>query len=434
MALPVPKLRLPRAKRAHRSYLILNTWLIRSVLEASAIGFLFFLSIFFINEILLNARRLIEAGIPMLKVAQIMLYFLPLSIPLDIPFGMLIGVLMTVGDMASNREMLVLRSSGVSYARIFAPFLLLALFFGGVAFYFDNVVIPKATQRASNIAADFLYSHPEVKLKPFSAIEFPGGMATLVNGEIREDGSLDDVLIDTKGSDGGRLILFAKKGALSGDATRRQSLVALDDVIGLRIQEQNPTTLWWFASDKMKRRITGPDSLLPFDPGNPQVLNFSELKGLYERGESDYQSKLKESRRELYEFSTLFFTSFEKHGIEAWEKPAVASRYEFFKEYGIYAEKVHNFYLGEWHKRFAIPWSTFLFIACSFPIAMRSRKNGRIRGFGLGLMFATIYWFQIWGGTAAIIFAEAPPFISIWAGNIVLGVLAIVLILRRHRS
>jgi lipopolysaccharide export system permease protein len=87
-------------------------------------------------------------------------------------------------------------------------------------------------------------------------------------------------------------------------------------------------------------------------------------------------------------------------------------------------------YEVEIHKKYAIPFACliFLFVGCPLGIISRGGNFGISAAFTLG--FYIFYWACLIGGEKLADRGIISPFLSMWAGNIIVGVLGIILTIR----
>jgi len=109
-------------------------YIAREVLLAFAISFLFFFFIFFLNQILLLAEELLKRKAPPEEVLLLLLYSVPAILALTAPFASLLGLLLSVGRLAGDREILAAQAGGIRHFTLFLPALLLGALFTPVLF------------------------------------------------------------------------------------------------------------------------------------------------------------------------------------------------------------------------------------------------------------------------------------------------------------
>jgi lipopolysaccharide export system permease protein len=86
--------------------------------------------------------------------------------------------------------------------------------------------------------------------------------------------------------------------------------------------------------------------------------------------------------------------------------------------------------LIELHKKFSIPFACFALGILAVPLGIQSESAKRSTGLGLGMVFFLIYYIMLSAGS---VFGETgvyPPMVGMWVPNIVLGGLGLFLLIR----
>jgi len=94
-------------------------------------------------------RKVVESGLPLTIAMDVFLLKLPYFIYLAFPMSTLLAALMSYGRFSSDSELIALRSCGVSVYRLVLPALILSLIVTGIAFLFDEKVVPAANYQAA---------------------------------------------------------------------------------------------------------------------------------------------------------------------------------------------------------------------------------------------------------------------------------------------
>ena len=82
-----------------------------------------------------------------------------------LPISVLLASLMTFGNLSESMELVAIKSSGISLLRFMRPLLILVLFICGLAFLFNNYIIPKANLKFYTMLSDVRVSKPAFDLK-----------------------------------------------------------------------------------------------------------------------------------------------------------------------------------------------------------------------------------------------------------------------------
>ncbi len=94
-------------------------------------------------------RKIVETGLPIAIASQVFLLNLPAFIVLAFPMSTLLSALMTYSRLASDSELIALRSSGVSIYRLVLPAVVLSFVVTGITFFFNEQLVPIANYQAT---------------------------------------------------------------------------------------------------------------------------------------------------------------------------------------------------------------------------------------------------------------------------------------------
>ena len=127
---------------------ILYRYLIKEVLK----HFVFVLSavtvVYLAIDFFENIDRFMEAGLPISRSLRFFQLKLPLILVQVTPLGVLLAILITLGLMNKNNEIIVLKSSGMSVYHLLKPILTLGLAFTILYFILAEVVVPITISKA----------------------------------------------------------------------------------------------------------------------------------------------------------------------------------------------------------------------------------------------------------------------------------------------
>ncbi|MCH8025063.1 MAG: LptF/LptG family permease, partial [Candidatus Marinimicrobia bacterium] len=93
-----------------------------------------------------------------------------------------------------------------------------------------------------------------------------------------------------------------------------------------------------------------------------------------------------------------------------------------------------NRYKVEIYKKFAIPFACIAFIIVGAPIGIRARRGGFAVASALSLGFFVIYWALLIAGEELADRALVPPFLAMWAANILLTIIGLLMIWQIHNE
>ncbi|HOQ49435.1 MAG TPA: LptF/LptG family permease, partial [Candidatus Kapabacteria bacterium] len=99
-----------------------------------------------------------------------------------------------------------------------------------------------------------------------------------------------------------------------------------------------------------------------------------------------------------------------------------------------YAERDYtlraNQYLVEIYKKYAIPFACFVFVFVGCPLGIIARRGNFGISASISLGFYIFYWACLIGGEKLADRGFIEPWLAMWAGNIIIGIVGILLTLR----
>lgn len=365
---------------------ILIRYVSREYLFSFGISFLFFVAIFFVNQILYLARDRLSQNVSLLDTLRLILYALPAIVALSFPFGSLLGILMTAGKLSADREIMAMRASGVGLHWLFVPLMVLGLGLSGISFGVNDYLLPLGTLRYTTLYQELLFANSELALSPFSVNQYE--RTTIVTGDVKDGMFLNTLLMDTT-EDGRSRIINAGSGQIVRNARQ-------DGVISLELHQVH---------------------ILERDPRRPE--HFSTL----DADTMTYSILLREINAALRNPGPR-----EMSILDLWD--LIEERRQILFDRGIGSDtmidRTLQIYWIEFWKKIAIPLACLTFIVLGFPIALGAKHNGRAVGFGIGVLLSVIYWGMLIGAeTLGVRYLSLPPGFIILFPNLVMVVIGL---------
>ena len=155
---------------------ILDRYVIREIIPPFLIALLVFTFILIIPFIIELAEQMIAKGVPWATLLQLMGTLLPGVAALTIPMALLIGILVAMGRLSADREVVVMMACGVSPYRLLQPVLFLGVICWGVASWVMLEAMPNANQTFREISNKIVMDRAEGEVRPRIFFEdFPLG-------------------------------------------------------------------------------------------------------------------------------------------------------------------------------------------------------------------------------------------------------------------
>jgi len=353
---------------------VLTRYLVRELLLYFSVAFLFFFTIFFVNQILLIAENILRQGAPVWDVVKLMTYSLPFIVAQSSPFATLVGFLMCLGRFMSDNEIIIFRASGFSYAHILTPVLVMGLAISIASFFVNDYLLPLGTIRYNRLRRMILSSNPAVALDSHSVKRL--NTATLVTGDVSDTKVSDLVIIDT-GSDGKTRIISAGESELK--SVRKEGVLM---------------------------QLTMTDALSLFLGAN----SFSD----YDRLSSDAVT--------FNLFESAFFSDGGSTSPREMTSYDLGRALRDMKKNADTDKRTLNNYTLEYNKKFSLPFGSLFFALLALPLAfLFGRQNGQTIGMIVGIIISFLYWTMMILGQYASSRNGFNGFWSMWIPNIVTG-------------
>ncbi len=180
--------------------------------------------------------ELIGKGLGIWMIVQLLLYMSATLVPMALPLGILLASIMTFGNMGENFELVAIKASGISLLRFMRPLLLLIAGIGGMAFLFNNDVIPVANLKALSLLYDLRNSKPTFNIKPGQFNSDIKDYSIRVGSKGSDGRSIYDIIIynETSGR-GNDNVVLAHKGEMKSTPDKQYLIFSLED--GWRYEE-----------------------------------------------------------------------------------------------------------------------------------------------------------------------------------------------------
>ena len=126
---------------------------------------------------------------------ELIFYFSMNMAPVAMPLAVLLSALMTFGTMGEHHELTAIKSAGIALPRILRPVFFLVVVLSIGAFFFNNIVVPKANLKAYSLLWDIRQKKPTMNFKEGAFYNGLPGYSIKINKKLADGKSLRDVMI-----------------------------------------------------------------------------------------------------------------------------------------------------------------------------------------------------------------------------------------------
>jgi lipopolysaccharide export system permease protein len=116
-------------------------------------------------------------------------------VPLALPLAVLLSSIMTFGNLGETFELVAIKSAGIGLLRFTRPLFIISILLAGLAFMFNNYVIPVANLKMRTLHTDIVNKKPAFDLKEGVFYTTIPGYAIKVGKKLQDDSTLVDVII-----------------------------------------------------------------------------------------------------------------------------------------------------------------------------------------------------------------------------------------------
>jgi len=388
-------------------------YLIRELLLAFIVCFLFFFFIFFINQILLMAGQILSKRVPFYQVVLLLIYSMPSIIAMASPFACLTGTLITIGRFTSDNEILVILSSGLSRLSIFIPALAVGLIISLFSFFANDILLPAGTAQFIRLYRRILFSAPALEIESNSIKRFRD--TVIITGPV-SDNTIRDILILDRTVSGERRTIIAEMAELE-DLGEGTISIKLSDAFVQSRRENLRTNYDYASAQTLRYLISEEDIAEALTSVGPREMSSYDLRqeiinketALADTMELEYLAagrnafNLETALREGDRASSNIFVS-------GWEHNMFAIR-ELINDRSL------SIYRLEYYKKFSIPFGALSFVLVAVSIGLMANKGGQTVGFIIGICISALYWGLLLIGQELGTRLDYSPFWAMWFPN-----------------
>lgn len=364
---------------------ITDRYILREIVPPFFLGLFVFTFLLMIPPIMEVAEDLIAKGVDTLTVLKIMGTLIPQGLGITIPMALLLGVLMGLGRLSTDRETVALQACGVSIFRMLVPLIVIGVAAAVVTCYVLVVALPDANQAFREITFRTVANRAEGEVKPRIFYEdFPNVMLYVREVSATGEGWRDVFLADMRQSDQPH-IYVAAQGQVLLDREERRVDIVLRGGTGHQVNPDDPDS---YELHQFEEAVIGLDPETVFPRTGPQ-RGYPEL--------TIPQLQQEATRMRELEISP--------------HRPIM-----------------------EIHRKFSIPIACLVFALIGLGLGVTSRKDGKLASFALGIGVIFSYYVIMYGAEAMAKGALVSPHLAMWLPNIVLGIFGLSLLVWRSGS
>jgi lipopolysaccharide export system permease protein len=216
----------PRLATAMR---LLDRYFLKEVGTSTASALLLFVFVLLVGNVLRDLLGLLTAGrVTIGLFFQLLFLLVPYVVAYALPLGFLTGILLGLGRLSAQNEVLVCKSAGISLLRLSRPLLLLAVLGVGLTAAFNLLYGPSNRTAYKNMLVDVVRNNPLTFLQPGLFIQDFNGF--VIHLRDREENRLKDLWIWQLNAQGqAQRLIRAREGVITLDEEADALLLSLKE-------------------------------------------------------------------------------------------------------------------------------------------------------------------------------------------------------------
>ena len=143
---------------------LIDKYIFKSITPNFLLGILIFSLVNLIQFLYDLVSFAIEHDIPTVKIFTLLFYILPFVMTFTIPIGVLMGVLLTMGELSGNYEIVAMRTNGLPMINIFRPAVLFGVMVMVFHLFFFQYILPWGNKNYVITKYELLRRNPTLEI------------------------------------------------------------------------------------------------------------------------------------------------------------------------------------------------------------------------------------------------------------------------------
>jgi lipopolysaccharide export system permease protein len=324
------------------------------------------------NTIFLMSDLIMNKKIPFFIVSQILILRMPAMFVLGFPVATVFAVMLTMGRLAKDSELVAMRTGGISFQRIITPLLVMSILISISSFYLNEIVVPSANHTSQNYIRQFFLSEVMENAKANVFFRIPGGLILYTKKYDEQSKGLRNLLVFETKEYGFPDITDVNDGTIVDEGN--ENLLILEDGTTYSIDKDGMVDQI-FNFKKSTKDISREIRKLYGEQKTPQEMVSGELKELIDQ--------------------------FKKHNLK------------------VSAQETDYYF------KFSIPVANLAFAIVGLLFAVSNPRKESYSGIIIALILITIYWVMMTVMRSMGQKGMMEPWLAAWGQNFVYFIIGI---------
>lgn len=357
---------------------ILDRYIVREIFRHALLGLVVFTFVFFVPQLVRLMELLVRHSGSGGQLVKLFLCLFPSVLSFTVPMAILVGVLLGLGRMSADSEIIALTALGIGRRRILLPVAVLALTGVCVTALTTLWAGPLALRTFRSIEADLIANQVSFQVQPRVFDERFPKTVLYVNDVSASGTQWHGVFLAEAGDENSSQLTLAENAIVIAEPQLGKLELHLQGGATHEFNRTDPNhySVTQFGQSDLPIEVTG---LLPLKQRN--------------------LSNQERSLADLWLDNTA-----------GWREARV-----------------------ELHRRIAFPFACLFFALVAVPLGSQPRRGGRAAGTLLAVVLIASYYLLFVFGAGLARQAAVPVPVGIWVANLALGLLSIILLPRMEQ-
>ncbi|HET9766929.1 MAG TPA: LptF/LptG family permease, partial [Thermoanaerobaculia bacterium] len=331
---------------------------------------------------------IIRRGLAASEVGRLVLYTLPNIVVLTIPMALLFAILIAIGRLASDSELVAMRACGISLFTLYRPILLLSAVLASANVYISAYMLPRANHALQVQTLEILAQTAARQVEPRVFYEEWEGLVLYVFSIQPGSDVWEGVFMAPSVQQAQNQIHVAKRGRLQVDKAGERIVLHLEDALTHKVDLDRPENYELIRHETL-------DVLLDDQFTSNQRAKLVATKGVRELNLTE---------------------------LRQWQRDSKLD------------PELHRLVSVEIHKKIAIPAACLVFGLFAVPLGFNNRRGGKSSGFALSIAVIMAFYVLLSNGEDAARVGRVPPWLAMWFPNLLFSALGAFLLVRRNQD
>ncbi|MDE0313979.1 MAG: LptF/LptG family permease [Candidatus Poribacteria bacterium] len=373
---------------------IISRYCLKEFIPPFLISLICFTCIILFDELFRLVKLFVKKGVSPLYLIESLLYVMPATVVLSIPMAALVAILLSLGRLSTDSEIMAMRAHGIGFHQLMTPLLIATVILSVIDLALMEYVLPHATRASVSLKRDIQKHNPALILEEDTVMKElqTEGKLWMYESTDPKTERLQNVKIWDEFWQGQPRFTLAQSASLGyEDGNAKLTLYdghtyepLTDGSEGFRVTQFQEQQIALDLKKDLQRR--------EYKAQHPQTMRIGELKTHIGKLEVSQQ------RNEPSEYTI--------------------NRLRYAKV--------------EYYKKFALPFACLAFGIVGIPLGFMVKKNGRMIGFGIGLAVILLYYLLLQFGQNTGLTGKFHPALAMWFPNLVVAAFGIALITRMY--